>query len=67
MPPWNIDVTVEDIIAARHDWERAKARGLDRDRVADLLMDLEDMCRAHVWQLIESRGTTPATTTPDQA
>lgn len=56
---WNTDVTIDDVIAARHDWERARARGLDRDRVAHLRADLEGMCRAHVWQLVEARRAVP--------
>lgn len=48
-------MTTDDIAAARLDWERATARGDDPLRVARLWQDIEDLCRAHVWQLLDAR------------
>lgn len=57
LPP----VTLEDIAAARYEWERAKARGDDRRLVADLWWDVEALCVAYRRQTLAAQAASTAT------
>lgn len=61
---WRIDVTDDDVAAAKRAWMRAREEGAPSERIALLYADLEMLWRAQAKQLVESfqRGETGAFT-----